>query len=264
MIFLALNILMLLGLMACQPGKETIVEKHYRGGGELPIPPSQEQGGIDGGGGGNGLNGKPLESFRFDIAALPSYESIRANVIDKLVIRFPELAADLLHVSEERAWYLIPVDLRKLPSNKIGTFFPTDQMAIQGLREIWINDLLFSEMKLQDQSMLVLHELLMGVKLLQFTNALDQCLVRASVLRFQTTEPNKHRDERRACFKKFKSVADVEDRLGLGKHASLNKDDYETIRDLTYKLMKNAETADIEDLKAWMEANNFRKYEKAN
>jgi hypothetical protein len=260
--YVLFNILMLLGLAACQGGKETVVEKHYvtENGTGLPVPPSQQIGGADPGGGGNGLDGKPLESFRVDLSQQPAYQLVQKNVINKLIIRFPKLAADLLHVAEERAWYLIPTELRNLPAARIGVSFKTDQIALQKLKEIWVNDLLFSKMVPHEQETLVLHELIMGVRLLEFTNLLDQCLVNISVMRLTPENETKYKDARRECFKKYRNASDVGDTIGLGKDIKLEDYDYETIRDITSTLLTKTDSFDPQELEDYMAARGFRKY----
>lgn len=258
-----INILAFLGLVACQGNKETIVEKHYvtgNGDTSLPVPPSNNAGGIDGGGGGNGLDGKPLESFRVDLTQQDSYQRVRANVIEKLATRFPKFAADLIHISEERSWYLIPTELRNLPAARIGVSFKTDQIALQKLKEVWVNDLLFSKMAPHEQETLVLHELVMGVRLLQFSNLLDQCLVNIAVIKLNPENADKYKEARRECFKKYRNAADVGDSIGLGKDIKLEDYDYETIRDITSMLMTKIDTLDPQELEDYMAARNFRKY----
>jgi hypothetical protein len=261
---LMINILAFLGLAACQGNKETIVEKHYvTGNGSetgLPVPPSNQAGGIDGGGGGNGLEGKPLESFRVDLTQQSSFQRVRANIIEKLAARFPKFAADLMHISEERAWYLIPTELRNLPAGRIGVSFKTDQIALQKLKEVWVNDLLFSKMAPHEQETLVLHELVMGVRLLQFSNLLDQCLVNIAVMKLTPEAADKYKEARRECFKKYRNAADVGDSIGLGKDIKLEDYDYETIRDITSTLMTKIDTLDPQELEDYMAARNFRTY----
>lgn len=260
--FMMINILAFLGLVACQGNKETIVEKHYVTGNDsgLPVPPSNQEGGIDGGGGGNGLDGKPLESFRVDLTQQASYQRVRANVIEKLKTSFPKLAADLIHISEERAWYLIPTELRNLPAARIGVSFKTDQIALQKLKEVWVNDLLFSKMEPRQQETLVLHELVMGVRLLQFTNLLDQCLANIGAVKLNPESLDKYKELRRECFKKYRNAADVGDSIGLGKDIKLEDYDYETIRDITSTLMTKIDTLDPQELEDYMAARKFRTY----
>jgi hypothetical protein len=259
---MTINILTLLVLTACQGSKETIVEKHFiTGSGDgLPVPPDKVDGGIDGGGGGNGLDRKPLESFRVDLTLVSSYQRIKNKVIDKLIVRFPKLAADLLHITEERSWYLIPTELRNLPAANIGVSFKTDQIGLQKLKEVWINDLIFATMEPVDQETLILHELLMGVRLLQFTNLLDQCLVNISVLRLAPLTQDKYKEERRLCFKKYRGAADLGDSIGLGKGIKLEDYDDDTIRDITNLLMTKIDTFDVQELEDQMAIRKFRKY----
>lgn len=263
-LFLTTYILALVVLSACQGSKETVVEKHFvnSNGDNLPIPPSNNNadGGIDGGGGGNGVNRKPLESFRVDLGQVTSYQRIKTKVIDKLAVRFPMLAADLLHIAAERSWYLIPTELKNLPASKIGVSFKTDQIALQKLKEIWINDLIFSTMSVEDQDILILHELLMGVRLLEFTNLLDQCLSKISIIRINTENQDKYKTERSLCFKKFRNAADLGDSIGLGKSIKLEDYDYETIRNTTALLLNKTDTFDAQELEDELAARKFRKY----
>lgn len=256
------NILTLLVLTACQGSKETVVEKHFVSGSGhgLPVPPDKVDGGIDGGGGGNGVARKPLESFRVDLTQVSSYQRVKTKVIDKLVVRFPKLAADLLHITEERSWYLIPTELRNLPAAKIGVSFKTDQIGLQKLKEVWINDLIFATMDPVDQETLILHELLMGVRLLEFTNLLDQCLVNISILRLAPLTQDKYKEDRHLCFKKYRDAADLGDSIGLGKDIKLEDYDYDTIRDITNLLMTKTDTFDVQELEDQMAIRKFRKY----
>lgn len=256
------NILTLLVLTACQGSKETVVEKHFvaNEGNNLPVPPDKVEGGIDGGGGGNGLERKPLESFRIDLTQVSSFQRLKTKVIDKLVPRFPKLAADLIHVVEERSWYLIPTELRNLPASKIGVSFKTDQIALQKLKEIWINDLIFAKMEAVDQETLLLHELLMGVRLLEFANFLDQCLVNISILKITEATQEKYKEQRQLCFKKYRNAADIGDSIGLGKDIKLEDYDYDTLRDFTNLLLTKTETFDVQELEDQMAIRGFRKY----
>lgn len=258
-----INILVFLGLAACQGAKETIVEKHYVGSDGLPVPPSNNaEGGIDGGGGGNGVNGKPLESYRTDINQMASYKRVEEKVISKLKTRFPNLAADLLHISEERAWYFVPTELKNLPAYRIGVSFKTDQFALQKLKEVWFNKLIFDTMSEDDQDVLVLHELVMGVRLLEFTNLLDRCLANISPLRLDAAHLDKYKEARKTCFKVNRNAADLGDSIGLGKNIVLEEYDYDTIRELTSTLLSKVDNFDAQELEDWMAIRKFRSYQK--
>src|SRR6185312_3243075 len=73
-------------------------------------PFSRHQGTIDGGGG-NGLNGKPLESFRINPQVIVDANSDLKRIMGNIQKFFPPLAARMLHIQRERAWYMVPVAL---------------------------------------------------------------------------------------------------------------------------------------------------------
>lgn len=278
---LLLTTLMLFVLVACDQRGKTIVEKHYvtnpNTGTGLPGAPdlegagysnpngSDNMGGVDGVGGGNGFAKKSLESWKVDLTKLPAFERLHEKVISKLKVRFPNLAADLLHIAEERSWYVIPVELRTLPTAKIGVSFRTEQIALQKLKEIWISDLIFGAMDPVDQEMLILHELLMGVRLLEFTNVLDQCVASISILRINTENLEPYKEARKVCYAKNRRAAELGDNLGFGKNINLDTTDYEeTIRPMTSLLMEKAENFDVQELEDWMVIRKFRIYPKTD
>jgi hypothetical protein len=253
----------MIGFIGCQP-KETVIEKHFGPNptDQLPVPPSSEnpQGGIDGGGGGNGFAGESLEHWRVDLNLLPSYKVLKVKVIDSLALRFPKLAGDIFHLIERRRWYLIPTELRNLPASKIGVYFNTEQMALQGLDEIWINDLLFSKMDLEGQAILLLHEFLMGVRLLEFVSLFDLCLADISFLKILPENAERYSEERHQCFKRYRDISELDGSIGLGKNIKLEDHDYFSIRSFTSLLMKDAETFNVQELADEMRIRRFRKY----
>lgn len=268
---LIINILTLLGLVACSASKEVIVDKTHLGmdqrgdGLPSPAPRSEAEGGLDAGGGGNGVNGKPLESYRVEITQLPAYQRLHEKILSKIVDRFPKLAADFLHITLERSWYFVPVPLRKLPAYKIGVSFKTDQFALQKLKEIWFDKLAFDKMSEDDQETLLLHELVMGVRLLEFTNLLDRCLTGISVLRLRQTQTHmdKYKEERRKCFAVNRNAAEVGDAIGLGKAIHLEDYDYDSIRELTSTLITKTDSFDPEEIEDWMAFRGLRVYPKS-
>ncbi len=261
--FWIFNILTFLSLLACQANKETVVEKHYMptsAEAPLPPPPKAGFGGIDGAGGGNGVEGKPLESFQVDLKTISAFQKVRSQIIEKLIAKMPRLAAELLHIAEERNWYIIPIELSKLPSVQIGAYFPTEQFALQGTKEIWMNDLYFSKMTSLDQEKLILHELLMGVRLLEFSNVLDQCLIGIAVDKLSSSDQEKYLQERSTCFRQNRHAAELGDAVGIGRAIQLSDEDYRTIRHLTGVLMEKPEDLDAKELEDYMAINKFRKY----
>lgn len=276
--FYLLTLLMLFGVLACSPRQETIVEKHFgtppgtglpgspqgpesAGSGGYPPPPSS-MGGADVGGGGNGVAGKPLESYQVNITTVPAYQRVREKVINKLAVRFPKLAGDLIHITEERNWYFVPVSMDAIPAFKIGVNFRTDQFANHKLKEIWFDSKHFDDMEEKPQENLILHELLMGVKVLEFTNLLDQCLANISSLRLTSENEEAYKAARKKCFSKNRNAVDIGDSIGLGKSIQLTNDDYDSIRTLTTLLMSSVDTLDAQELEDWMAIRKFRTYPK--
>lgn len=273
-----LNVLLtsclLLGLTACGSGKTTVVEKHYveNGGTGLPQTPTTTSttgqtagtsglGGIDGAGGGNGFKGKPLDQFRVDLKTVPAYKRLYAKVISKLIVRFPKLAGDLTYIADARSWNFIKTELKTLPAAKIGVSFKTDQMALQTKSEIWINDLIFPTMADEDQEALILHELLMGIRLLEFQNSLDICLANISSLSLTSETQQAYEDARRKCYHDNRLAADVGDNLGFDKTINLKASDYdEIIRPMTNLLMNEVDTFNVQELEDEMAIRKFRIY----
>ena len=231
-------------------------------GGGTPAPGgSSGNGGVDPTGGGNGVNGVSLDNYKIRINELPSFIRIRDNVITRLAKRFPKLAGDLMFVAEGKTWYRIKTQLNTLPSAKIGVSFKTEQFALQNVSEIWINDLIFVDMKDRDQDGLILHEMVMGVRLLEFANELDRCLAAIEYMKLETITAEAYPEKRRECFKKNKLAADLgQAAIGLGRTIKLEDHDYFTIRTLTAKLMEEVDSINAEELEDWMSIRNFRKY----
>ena len=116
-------------------------------------------------GGGNGLDGKPLESYAQAIASLPEYESLVAPALASLENKLPTLAQDIREYTFQKSWYFVPTELSKLRAEQIGVFFPTDQLALQTSRSVWINHNLYRWNSLRDKGTLLMHELVMALRL---------------------------------------------------------------------------------------------------
>lgn len=251
-------------ITACAPQKEIFHEQVLVHDGSTS--PNNNNGGTDSGGG-NGFKGKPLESYRFDVNALSEFHSV-SGIIHQVLQALPQLAGEMWHVSQSRRWYKIPANLDVIPSERIGVAFATDQLALQNLNEIWINDNSFTAMTdPSDRSLLVLHEVVMGVRLMAFQDDLEKCLakVEASGLLAKTSDDkSKYQSARKQCFHKYglsrgNGLHDVvpatdEDRI------SLSKEDYENIRYLVTELWSSQGQVDGDELRDWLKAKGFRQY----
>jgi len=253
----------LAALVACTSQKEVIYETQqlvHDGG-------KSNQGGTDSGGG-NGLSGKPLESYRIDINSQEVFSKVK-TIISNVGQNFPELAGDMWHVAQDRRWYNIPSSLDAIPSERIGVAFATDQLALQNLGEIWIDGKLFGAMTTDDRATLLLHEILMGVRLMNFQDDLDKCLASIafeSMSMSSDAQKSKYQADRKNCFLRNGG-------LGGGggggsplipdpqsPNINLSKADYENIRSLVIQLNSSNGSVDGFELKQWMKEKGFRNY----
>lgn len=126
-------------------------------------------------GGGNTFKGKPIESYAVKLRELPAFKSVVLPVVDGFRYHTG------LHVAVEtllkhKMWYLIPGKLDTLPKEKIGTAIATDQAALQDFKQVWINSEIYDAMSEEDQGRLLLHEILIGLRILKFDSLKEECL----------------------------------------------------------------------------------------
>jgi hypothetical protein len=217
---IAFLIYILVMAQSCQPQKEVIKET-------VLVKEGQQTGGVDDAGGGNGIDGKPLDEFiDRNFAKRPVYKNIVTPIIEKLKIGFPELAADFVHLTNRRDWYFVPGELEKIPNQILGAYAKLDQYALQDTRKVWIDNLSYEKMNERSQGILLLHELMMGVRLLKYKHKQDLCIADSTVLLFDIDGINKYKESFKKCVSTYPFLE------GISKDESfqLDKDDYELIR----------------------------------
>lgn len=128
-------------------------------------------------GGGTGIDGKVFESYIVDPTLLPAYKEHLEQMLRN--IKGTEGEDTHFHqVLKMKTWYVAPVDLDKIDKDVLGISFvksETQQIARQTGSEIWINKSIFDQMNLEDQSHLILHELVMNMYLVKFVSISDLC-----------------------------------------------------------------------------------------
>jgi len=247
---------------ACQ--KETVVER------VIEKPPTTQIGGGTGDyGGGNGIDGKPLESFKINLSNLVEGKKVN-QIIETVYKIYPQLASDMKYIVEARQWFLIPVELNKIPEQVIGVGFKTEQLAIQSRREIWISDIYFSKMKSEDKVNLIIHEIMMGIRFIEFQSDLENCLSQTykyllmTKNEFSNTDSDEsieqqklqmHKSARKSCF-------DIYNQFPNLTPLKLTEDDYSNIRDLTTKVIFEIHQLTTEDIELWLNKTKFRIYKK--
>ncbi len=246
------------GLAGCQPSEKIIIRESAASPVQGLPDPSQAGGSDTGGENGIGCSDNktcgPLESFQEDIYEKEEFKTFIGPIIQKLGKIYRPLAADLIHISRDRRWYFVPVELDKLPARSIGVGFQTDQLALHKKQEIWISTIFYDKMEMRKKAILLLHEMVMGVRLMRFQNQLDQCLSEAADHLIDSGDDRDYRDARSVCMRD--SGSGILDPRGI----DLDGEDHSNIRDLTKMLMDNLDKTDGAELKAWIKSRNFRDY----
>lgn len=252
-------------LLACQGQQREIV--HERVEVQVPVPgepgnfDSQAEGGTDSGGG-NGHSGRLLESYSMRVSELSVYKDKIFPIVQNLSQTFPQLSSDLLHLSNERKWYFIPGNLAAIPSSRLGVSLKTDQLALQNRGEIWLNDLLFKELASDDErAKLILHELVMGVKLMEYQDPLDECLSQIALYRLSTSLKSFYENKRKECHRKIPPLPGINGESSIwNQKMDLSQSDYIAIRGLVSTLWETQGKVNGEELKALMKIRGLRSY----
>jgi hypothetical protein len=183
------------------------------------------------------LNGKPLESYRVDPRSLPAFERIKA------IFNSEQLPGDLKaafdFILDRKTWYLLPAPLSTLGSEKIAWAGNTEQGALQDFKQILLDEARWQGMNLDEQSTLLVHELLMGLKLFKFDSAYNECMA------FKTAFHNNS-----LCNNSYS----IKER---GRPSELTKLDYAQIRLTTTEMIKNGSELLEEDWEDLFAKNGF-------
>ncbi len=240
--------------LGCNTKEERTIER-------VVEKPTTYQGPIDSGGG-NGIAGRPIESYHVSIPDQKLFQDLLMPIIQTLASLHPELAGDMYHVVLDRKWYFVPVELAKIPSQLIGAHSETDQLALQTYKEIWFDDVKFQAMDESAKTRILLHEMVMGVRLLQFQAKLDLCLgesVRELLKPHhngdeQKTNESNYSNLRQACYETYGGLPG----LSGQKPIVLGETDYTVIRDLTTLISDGLADAKAQELESLYKQLNRR------
>lgn len=240
-----------LSILACKK-QVTIIQT-------APVAESQrtelQQGGTDSTGGGNGIQGKPLDDYILNIRELPAFTNHIKPLIQDLSQNYPELAADFYHLSIERDWYFVPTDLDQIAKNILGVYARTDQIALQDLNKIMVDSQLFAQMQEHDQAVLIAHEIVMGIRLLKHKKTQDLCMATAARTLVSENNYPKYENLKKKCRETYPFIPGTQN-----EKFSLNSDDYDFIRKLVKKI--TVPVINYAELKSLIEDNQFRDYKK--
>jgi hypothetical protein len=125
------------------------------------------------GGGGNLVRGKMIESYIIAPEKIPGFDGLAAQLA---TLGSTGDSKSLLEgILKRKVWYLIPGPLEQLPASRIGSAVAGEQAALQDFSAVWIDQDLLKTMPAQQQSELLLHEILMGFRLVKFDSSFHQC-----------------------------------------------------------------------------------------
>lgn len=134
------------------------------------------------GGGGNGCEGKAFEAYAKKISTLEEYRLYVAPIFRRLRASGNDLFVDYLEwAAESKAWYFVPCELGKLPQEQVGVSIQYEQLALHGEHGIYIDSRGYNakDRKMKDKASLLLHEIVMGARLLSKQSPKKQCEILA-------------------------------------------------------------------------------------
>lgn len=241
---------------ACQgprTTKETVIQR------DIPAPSTggvdlggAQMGGVDGGGGAS-YRGRPIDSYRIEFFSRTEEAAGVMSAIERMATVNRMFAAVMMHIVRERSWMMIPGDLDKIPSLKMGIHVETDQVAIHKMREVWINSKLFDEMNLADRQTLLVHEVVMGVRFLEFSNEMDRCIARAAIHLLEKQTDEVYSVERKKCVNAERHRLTLGAGSNLAGSVHLTDVDNAMIRKLTSQLVNPSdELPDEDELDLWL------------
>ena len=203
-------------------------------GRKLTSAPRVEKGTGDGGGG-NTCQGRPIESYFFDVKATPAFKTYIGPLYSELQKSNSDVYRLFKYTIESKNWFLIPCELTKLPDDRIGSAVLTEQAALQTFAEVWFHRPLVESMNSKDQALLFLHEIFMGIRLLKWESPFNQCKSFAPSINYCKDLGNSP----------------------LGTPKDLTPEDYADIRKSAADLLKSPIPKDIRDWENFMGERNF-------
>lgn len=179
----------------------------------LPPNPSLPSGTVDAGGG-NTINGSPIEECRYDVESDPAFEKYLQPVLNHLDREIPIIGRVLRSGYKNKNWYVVPTPLSQIDRGRVGLVFNTEQTALTNFREVFLTQKIFTnpgstglvaqtascqalkqamqnnfrasnttrgfDHLLRARAVLIFHELLMSFRLLKFDSPFRDCLAQAS------------------------------------------------------------------------------------
>lgn len=221
-------------------------------------PNPSQMGGTDNAGGGNGISGKPLDTFiETNFTQIPAFAQVISPLIRKLKEIDPKVAGDFYHLALNRDWYFVPVRLDMISGKILGSYAKTDQLALQDLNKIWVNSIIYNEMDVKNQAALIVHEFMMGLRLIQYQHRQDLCIAESSDLLLKGLQPEDmklYQQAKASCRNTYPKVVG-----SISGQFSLNADDYDLIRKIT-ALLLTEEPSNMQEAVLLIRSTKLRQY----
>ncbi|WP_413576751.1 hypothetical protein ACLVWU_01765 [Bdellovibrio sp. HCB290] len=233
------------------------------------LPSSKPNGKANGGtasGGDNGVQGRNIEDYATNIQKEANYIQFVLPIITKLAETHPRFASDMIHIANERTWYMVPVELEALKASQIGLKFAdqsVQQFALQNLRAIWINTKFYNAFEsAESKGRLILHEILMGVRLMKLKSEIDNCYSSIAIMKLDPKKTKEYQQAREQCARTY--IFGRKDAFavvpGQNPDLELTSHDYDGIRELGVHLWERKGEISGAELDAWIKVNDFRSY----
>lgn len=115
-------------------------------------------------GGGNSVNNIFIENYGVSIEDLAGYKTYFQPLMLDLKKYMPYLADLLTKQAQRTNWYLIPRDIQQLSEKITGLPVQSDQVASQGVEEVFISQQKFDSLvDDKNRGVLILHEAVLGL-----------------------------------------------------------------------------------------------------
>ncbi|WP_413586183.1 hypothetical protein [Bdellovibrio sp. HCB274] len=247
-------------------GQPTGPSKNGSGRGLPHAKPDGRSNGGTASGGDNGVQGRNIEDYAVNIQKESNFVQFVLPIITKLAETHPRFASDMLHIAGERTWYMVPVELKALKASQIGLKFADEsvqQFALQNLRAIWINTKFYNGFEsAESKGRLILHEILMGVRLMKLKSEIDNCYSSIAIMKLDTKKAKAYQEAREQCARTY--IFGRKDAFavvpGQNPDLELTNHDYDGIRELGVHLWERKGEISGAELDAWIKVNDFRSY----
>lgn len=135
-----------------------------------------DRGTVDGGGGA-GFKGKPLEAYFRDVSTLEEFKAVVDPVVKSVGRIHPEFERIFQYILKARRWHFLGAPIPSISKERQGAPVSIDQWAVQDAKEIWFSDKYAGG--LEERGTILLHEILVGLKILRFLSAKEYCYAMA-------------------------------------------------------------------------------------